>query len=108
MIVLDDFKQIELVVATVLSAQPVPDADRLLKLTVDTGNGTRVLVAGIAQAYAAEELVGTQIVVVANLQPARIRGIESCGMLLAALDSQRNAPVLIGPMGTVPPGSRVS
>ncbi|MBN1426121.1 hypothetical protein JXA88_16345 [Candidatus Fermentibacteria bacterium] len=91
-----------------MSAEPIPSADRLLRLVVDTGSDTRTIVAGIAQAYPAEDLAGKQIVLVANLQPARIRGIESCGMLLAALDPQSNTPVLIAPMTAVPTGSRVS
>ena len=78
------FFETELRVAEVLAAERVENADRLLKLQIDLGNEKRQLVAGIAQAYRAEDLVGKRIVVVANLEPARIRGVESQGMLLAA------------------------
>ena len=108
MITLDDFRKLDLVVARVAAAERVPNADKLLKLLVDTGDGTRTLVAGIAPFYTAEELVGRQIIVVANLQPATIRGVESQGMLLAARDTESNAVVLLGPVAPVTPGSRVS
>lgn len=78
------FFETELRVARVLAAERVPDTDRLLKLQIDLGSETRQLVAGIAQAYEPEALVGKQIIVVANLEPANIRGVESQGMLLAA------------------------
>jgi methionyl-tRNA synthetase len=78
------FFETELRVAKVLAAERVPDTDRLLKLQIDLGSETRQLVAGIAQAYEPEALVGKQIIVVANLEPANIRGVESQGMLLAA------------------------
>ncbi len=78
------FFETELRVAKVLAAERVPDTDRLLKLQIDLGSETRQLVAGIAEAYEPEALVGKRIIVVANLEPARIRGVESQGMLLAA------------------------
>ena len=87
MISIDDFRRIELRVATITAAAPHPDADRLLVLQIDLGGETRQLVAGIRAHYAPEELVGKQIVVVANLAPATLRGVESQGMLLAASDS---------------------
>jgi methionyl-tRNA synthetase len=79
-----DFQRMDLRVAEVLRAQRVEGADKLLQLQVDLGDETRTIVAGIAQQYTPEELVGRRIVVVANLEPANIRGIESKGMLLAA------------------------
>lgn len=108
MITLSDFQKLDLVVARIVSAERVPNADRLLRLLVDTGEGTRTLVAGIAQHYAPEDLVDRQIVLVANLEPARIRGVESHGMLLAARDAGTGAVVLIGPSMPVASGSRVS
>jgi methionyl-tRNA synthetase len=78
------FFETQLRVARIVSAEPVPNADKLLKLQVDLGSEQRQLVAGIAQAYDPESLVGKRIIVVANLEPARIRGVESQGMLLAA------------------------
>ncbi|MGE5280303.1 MAG: methionine--tRNA ligase subunit beta [Deltaproteobacteria bacterium] len=82
----DDFRKVVLKIATVKQVEPHPNADRLWVLTVDAGEGTRTIVAGIKPFYAAEQLVGRQVVLVANLAPAVIRGVESCGMLLAASD----------------------
>jgi len=79
-----DFARVQLRVAMVLKAEKVEGADRLLKLQVDIGNEKRQIVAGIAQHYTAPEIVGKHVIVVANLKPATIRGIESHGMLLAA------------------------
>jgi len=81
---IDDVGRVELRTATVLEAERVEGADRLLRLQVDMGSESRQIVAGIAQHYTPEDLVGRTIVVVANLQPATIRGVESQGMLLAA------------------------
>lgn len=88
MISIDDFRNIELRVATVTAAAPHPNADRLLVLTIDLGSEQRQLVAGIRAHYADQDLIGKQVVVVANLQPASLRGVESQGMLLAASDDQ--------------------
>jgi methionyl-tRNA synthetase len=82
----DDFKKLDLRVAEIKSAEVVPGADKLLKLTIDLGDEERTIVAGIAQQFPAETLPGTRVVVVANLEPARIRGVLSQGMLLAAGD----------------------
>ncbi len=99
------FFQTELRVARVISAERVPNADRLLKLQVDLGTEERQLVAGIAAAYDPESLVGKRIIVVANLEPARIRGVESQGMLLAAdLDGR---PILATFDEDVAPGTPV-
>lgn len=83
-ITINDFKQIDLRVAKILEVQRVEGADKLLKLRISLGLEERQLVAGIAQHYTPEELEGKQIIVVANLEPAVIRGVESNGMLLAA------------------------
>ena len=88
MLSIDEFGRLDLRVATILSAAPHPNADRLLVLTVDLGSEQRQLVAGIRAHYAPEVLVGKQIVVVANLEPATLRGVESQGMLLAASDAE--------------------
>ncbi len=80
----DQFRAVDLRVAVVLTAERVPDTDRLLRLEIDLGEERRTIVSGIAHVYEPESLVGRRIVVVANLAPARIRGIESRGMLLAA------------------------
>ncbi len=103
---IDQFFQAELKVGTIHAAEPVPKSNKLLKLTVDVGEGsTRTLVAGIALAYKPEDLVGRQVVVVANLQPAKLMGVESQGMVLAA--SLDGKPVLLHPEVPVPNGTRV-
>ena len=85
MIAIDDFQKIQLRSGRVLSAEKHPKADKLLVLKVDLGEAIpRQIVAGIASKYAPEELVGRTVVVVANLKPAKLRGVESQGMLLAA------------------------
>ncbi len=102
---IDDFAKVELRVAKVLTAEKVEGADRLLKLQIDLGNEQRQLVAGIAQSYAPDEIIGKQVVVVANLKPAKIRGVESNGMVLAA--SGEAGAVLLQPLTEVPLGSQV-
>jgi methionyl-tRNA synthetase len=101
----DEFMRIDLRVADIVSAEAVSGANKLLKLTLKLGEETRVILAGIAEMYPPEELVGKQIVVVANLQPRTIRGLESQGMLLAAdVDGQA---IILQPETRVPSGSRV-
>ncbi|MBM4257107.1 MAG: methionine--tRNA ligase subunit beta [Deltaproteobacteria bacterium] len=102
---IDEFGKVELRVATVKSAEPHPKADRLLVLKIDLGTEERQLVAGIRAHYAPEDLIGKQIVVVANLQPAVLRGIESQGMLLAASDGEK--VIVLSPEKPIAPGSRV-
>ena len=84
LITFDEFKKVEMVVAKVLEAQKVEKADKLLQLRVDTGTDQRTLVAGVAEYYTPEDLIGKKILMVKNLQPAKIRGIISQGMILAA------------------------
>jgi methionyl-tRNA synthetase len=84
-ITIDDFKKIELKVVQILTAEAVEGADKLLRLTVETGSGVRDVVAGIAQYYPPSELVGMKVILVSNLKPAKVRGIESQGMILAAV-----------------------
>lgn len=105
MISIKDFMEIELRTARVLSAERVEGTDKLMKLRVDLGGEERQIVAGIAQVYDPEELPGRKIVVVANLEPATIRGVESQGMLLAAdVDGK---PYVAGFDRWVPAGTRV-
>lgn len=106
MINIEEFRKLELKVGTVLSAETHPNADRLLVLRVDLGSEERQIVAGIRRSYTAEELVGRQVVIVANLEPATLRGIESQGMLLAASDGER--VVILTPQKEVSAGSKVS
>jgi methionyl-tRNA synthetase len=103
---IDAFKRLDLRVARVVWAEKVPDADRLLKLRIDLGGEEREIVSGIAEHYRPEDLVGRSVVVIANLQPARIRGIESRGMLLAAQEGGRL--VLVTTDGDIAPGARVT
>ncbi len=102
---IDDFFKVELKVAKVLEASEIEGADRLVRLRVDLGAETRQLVAGIKKSYTPEELVGKHIIVVANLQPATLRGVESQGMLLAA--STEDGPVLATFDKAVAPGAKV-
>jgi methionyl-tRNA synthetase len=105
-VTIEEFQRIELKVGTIRRAEPHPNADRLVVLGVDLGEPEeRQLVAGIRAAYPPEELVGRQIVVVANLKPAKLRGVESRGMILAASDESGLA--LVQPAKAIRPGSRV-
>lgn len=88
MVGIEDFRKLELVVAQIKEVREHPNADRLYVLKVDTGTEERQLVAGIRLFYAKEDLIGRRIVMVANLEPAVIRGEESRGMLLAASDEK--------------------
>ena len=98
----------ELRVATVTSAERVEGSDKLLKLQLDLGElGPRQIVAGVGKAYEPEVLVNTQIIIVANLEPRSLMGLESNGMLLAARDAD-GVPVLLRPERTVPPGSKIN
>lgn len=91
---IEDFAKIELRVGVVKSAERIPGADKLLKLLVDIGDEVRQVLAGIALAYAPEELIGRKVVIVANLAPRKMRGLESNGMLLAASEGADGKPVL--------------
>src|SRR5687768_18034937 len=106
MITIEDFRKVELRVGTVRSAEPHPNADRLMVLRVDLGEEERQICAGIRSHYAPEDLVGKQIVVVANLETAKLRGLESQGMLLAASDDGR--VIILTPEKSVQPGAKVS
>ncbi len=105
MINIQDFKKVELVVARILEVKDHPQADKLLVLKVDLGTEQRVLVAGLKGHYSPQELEGKQVIVVSNLEPATIRGIQSQGMLLACQDKER--VVIISPEKEVEPGSKV-
>ena len=102
----DDFKKIDLRVAKILEAVRVEGSEKLVKLQIDVGElGQRQLVAGIGTVYEPEVLVGKQIIIVANLEPRKLMGHESNGMLLAASDDL--GPVLLVPESEVKPGSMV-
>jgi methionyl-tRNA synthetase len=103
---IDEFMRVDLRVAKVLTAERVPNSKKLMKLSVDLGAETRTIVAGIAEAYEADALVGRSIVIVANLKPAKLMGIESNGMVLAAT-GDGGKPVLLGLEQPPAPGSKV-
>ncbi len=105
MISLEEFKKMDLKVAEVLEVNPHPQADRLLVLKVNTGSGEKQLVAGIKAFYEKESLLGKQFVIIDNLEPAIIRGVESQGMLLAAQDEKGIS--LLAPDRAVAAGSPV-
>jgi len=106
-ITIDDFAMVELRVAQILVAERIPKADKLLRLEVDLGYEKRQILAGIAQYYEPEKLIGRKIVIVANLAPRKMRGLESNGMLLAASLPTDGAPVLAGFLEEVPLGARL-
>ena len=103
---IDDFMKVELRTARILAAERVPKSTKLLKLQVDTGADQRTIVAGIAEAYEPESLVGRTVVIVANLKPAKLMGVESNGMVLAA-SAEGGKPMLISFENPPEPGVRV-
>lgn len=105
-ITIDDFAKVELRVGVIKSAERIQGADKLLKILVDIGDEVRQVLAGIATAYAPEDLLGRKVVVVTNLAPRKMRGLESNGMLLAASDGD-GKPVLCTFAGDIAPGSKV-
>jgi methionyl-tRNA synthetase len=106
-IAIEDFQRVRLRTAKVLVAERVPKSNKLMRLEVDLGDERRQVVAGIAAQYAPEALVGRNVVVVANLKPAKLMGVESNGMVLAASVGADGAPVLLDVPADVPPGSKV-
>lgn len=109
-ITFDDFMKLDLRVAKVLEVSEHPNADKLLVLKVDLGEETRQIIAGVKAYYSPEQLLGKQIVVVANLDPRKMRGLESQGMLLAASyeEGEERNVVVLTPDKEVKPGSTVS
>ncbi len=105
MITFNDFKKLELRVGEITAAERVPETDKLLKLTIDVGTETRQIVAGMADTYEPDALVGKQVPVLMNLEPKTFRGVESHGMILAV--DVEGKPVLLHPDRKVPPGSVV-
>jgi methionyl-tRNA synthetase len=105
-ITIDDFAKIELRVGVVKVAERVPKADKLLRLEIDIGTEVRQVLAGIAEAYAPETLIGRKVVIVANLAPRKLRGMESNGMIVAA-SLEGGKPVLASFLEDVPIGARL-
>jgi methionyl-tRNA synthetase len=104
----DDFLKLDMRVAIVTSAAAHPNADKLIVLQVDLGSEQRQIVAGLRGYYEPDALVGRQIVIVTNLAPRMMRGVESQGMLLAASSPDRSQVVLLTTAQPVPPGATVS
>ncbi|MFZ0518130.1 MAG: methionine--tRNA ligase [Acidobacteriaceae bacterium] len=104
---IEDFAKVDLRVAIIRVAERVPKADRLLRLEVDLGYEQRQIVAGIAEAYAPESLIGRKVVIVANLAPRKLRGLESNGMIVAASIGEKGTPVLAGFLEDVEIGARL-
>jgi methionyl-tRNA synthetase len=104
---IDDFAKVELRVGQVKTAEKVKGADKLLKLEVDIGSEVRTIVAGIAEKYSPEKIIGMKVVIVANLQPRKLRGIESNGMIVAASIGDKGQPVLASFLEDVPIGARL-
>jgi methionyl-tRNA synthetase len=106
-IVYDDFAKMDIRVGTILEAQKVPKADKLLQLTIDTGLDKRTVVSGIAEYYQPEEIIGKQVAILVNLAPRKIRGIESQGMILMAKDNQGKLH-FVRPENIINPGADIS
>jgi methionyl-tRNA synthetase len=106
MINFDDFSKIDIRTATILEAEKVPKTNKLLKLTIDTGIDIRTIISGIAEYYKPESIIGRQISIVANLEPRKIKGIESKGMILMAEDRDGNL-VMVSPSENVSNGSMI-
>jgi methionine--tRNA ligase beta chain len=105
MINFDEFQKLDIRIGTILEAEKVEGADKLLKLKVDLGNEQRIIVAGIAETYKPQTLVGKQLPILTNLEPRTIRGIESQGMILAAVVEEK--AVILKPAKKVPSGAKV-
>ncbi len=106
-ITIDDFLKVELRVGEIKVAEKVKGADKLLRMEVDIGSEVRQIVAGIAKAYEPEKLIGRKVVIVANLQPRKLRGLESNGMIVAASLGDDGQPVLAGFLEDVPVGAKL-
>lgn len=105
----EDFAKLDLRVAKILEAEEIEGADKLLKLKIDVGEESpRTLVAGIKQHYNREDLIGKNIVIVANLEPRKMRGVESNGMLLAASSEDHSKVILVNLDDDSKPGMKVS
>lgn len=111
MVTFDDFSKVELKVGTVLEAEEVEDSEKLIKLEVDLGEDhPRQILAGVKQWYSPEDFVGKQVIVVANLEPKMMMGLESQGMMLAADPSttlRASGPVFLTVPKKVPPGTKI-
>jgi len=102
-----DWEKLDLRVAQILEVEEIESADKLYKLTLDIGNEKRIVCAGIKEYYSKKELKGKKIILLANLAPRKLKGIESQGMILAAVNEDENEIVLISPESDIEVGSKV-
>ncbi|OGY32661.1 MAG: methionine--tRNA ligase subunit beta [Candidatus Woykebacteria bacterium RIFCSPLOWO2_01_FULL_41_12] len=100
-----EFKKLDIRIGKILSTDPIEGSEKLLKLEVDTGDEKRQIIAGIAKAYEPDEIVGRSFVILVNLEPRKLMGLESQGMLLCA--DAKNCPVCLAPIKEVPPGIKI-
>jgi methionine--tRNA ligase beta chain len=105
MVTFEDFAKLQIRIGTVVSCSKVEGADKLLRLQVDLGDETRQTIAGMAEFFAVDQLVGKQIPILTNLEPRKFKGLESQGMIIAADVGGR--PILLHPEGNIPAGSIV-
>ena len=105
MITYDDFIKLDIRIGTVTSAEKVQGTDKLIRLEIDLGEGTRQVVAGMALTYTPQDFIGKQVPILVNLEPRKLKGIESQGMILAA--DVGGKPIMLIPEREVPPGSAV-
>ena len=104
---IDDFAKVDLRAAKIIQCEPIKKAKKLLKLTLDDGTGeSRTVASGIANYYKPDELIGKTVVLVSNLKPATLCGVESCGMILAATAGENDVKVIF--LDGVPAGSKIS
>ena len=104
----NEWSKLDLKVGEILEIEDIPGADKLYKLKIDLGTETRILVAGLKPYYTKEELEGKRCIVFANLEPKKLKGIESKGMILAAVNDDHSEVKLLQPDGDIEIGSKVS
>jgi methionyl-tRNA synthetase len=104
----DDFSKMDIRIGTIIAAERVPKTEKLLKLLIDTGIDRRTVVSGIAAHYDPEKIIGQQVSILVNLEPRKIKGIESQGMILMAEDAATNKLVFVQPKEITKEGSKIS
>lgn len=103
----EDFEKLDLRVGEIIKVEEIAGADKLYKLTIDIGEETRTVCAGIKQYYSRDELKGKKIILLANLAPRKLKGIESQGMILAAVSDDENEVVLLSPESEIEVGAKI-
>jgi methionyl-tRNA synthetase len=105
MITINDFNKLDIRIAKIVAAEQIPKSKKLIKITVDLGNEIRTLVAGIAETYVPDSLIGKLVPVLTNLQPVTLMGVQSNGMILAA--DAEGKPIILAVDAPVPPGTKI-